>query len=55
MAVFVPFEDDLLRYNLSLVEKQNDLIEVLEEVLVVITILLNLVEKHHLWLGAARE
>ena len=42
VAVLVPLEDHLLRQHLSLVEQQYDLVETLQEVLVVVTELLNL-------------
>ena len=42
VAVLVPLEDYLLRQHLSLVEQQYDLVETLQEVLVVVTELLNL-------------
>ena len=42
MAVLVPLEDNLLGQHLSLVEQQYDLVEALQEVLIVVTELLNL-------------
>ena len=51
VAVLVPLEDHLLAQDLSLVEEKHDLVETLEEVLVVVTIFLNLVTQNHLALG----
>ena len=41
--------------KLTLVEKKDDLVEVLEKVLVVVAVLLDLVEEDHLGLVRARE
>ena len=41
--------------DLSLVEKQHNLVETLEKVLIVVTILLHLVTQNHLALGGTRE
>ena len=42
VAILVPLEDHLLGQHLSLVEQQYDLVEALQEVLIVVTELLNL-------------
>ena len=42
VAIFVPLENHLLGEHLSLVEQQDDLVEALQEVLIVVTELLNL-------------
>ena len=42
VAILVPLENHLLREHLSLVEQQDDLVEALQEVLIVVTELLNL-------------
>ncbi len=76
MSVLVPFEDHLLREDVScreklkfcesqfrfsvmiyltLVEKEDDLVEGLQKVHVVVTVLLDLVEERQLGAGVARE
>ena len=42
VAILVPLENHLLGEHLSLVEQQDDLVEALQEVLIVVTELLNL-------------